>query len=285
MSTLPSDQDQGIGTLTSTAPLMEESVAEEASSSLLFGIQQADLLALGTFNRLIFINAEAGRIVGFRRVQVPGVLLGIDFRPANGQLYGITNERILYTIDPLTGQTLSSQALSVPFDGGTLSGFDFNPVADRLRLTGANDQNFRVNVDTGDVIVDGTLNYVDDQAGTNPFITASAYTNSLAGATSTQLFNIDFRLDQLVLQNPPNDGGLVSIGSLGFNFGVIGGFDILTEGTINRGFLISGSDLYRVNLSTGAATLVANLRGGPFLSLSFMPEPVSVSTADLEPLP
>jgi hypothetical protein len=67
--------------------------------------------------------------------------------------------------------------LSLPFEGGTISGFDFNPVADRLRLVGDNDQDFRINVDTGAVIVDGDLAFAADDinAGVNPNVTTENY--------------------------------------------------------------------------------------------------------------
>jgi hypothetical protein len=152
--------------------------------------------------------------------------------------------------------------LSQPFEGGTISGFDFNPVPDRLRLVGDNDQNFRINVDTGEVTVDGTLAFADGDknSGVNPNITASAYTNSFAGATTTQLFNIDTLLDTLVLQNPPNNGTLVTVGELGVDFDTLGGFDILSsaDGT-NAAFAVSDSVLYAINLETGAATKLGML--------------------------
>ncbi|MGJ3244521.1 MAG: DUF4394 domain-containing protein [Elainellaceae cyanobacterium] len=147
--------------------------------------------------------------------------------------------------------------LSQPFEGGTISGFDFNPVADRLRLVGDNDQNFRINVDTGDVNVDGTLTFAngDRNDGINPNITASAYTNSFAGTTSTELYNIDTLLNTLVLQNPPNDGTLVTVGELGIDFDTLGGFDIVSssDGT-NSAFAVSDATLYSIDLNTGTAT-------------------------------
>jgi len=147
--------------------------------------------------------------------------------------------------------------LNIPFNAGVVSGFDFNPVADRLRLVGDNDQNFRINVDTGAVIEDGTLTFAEDDpnAGINPNVTAAAYTNAIAAPTTTALYNIDPLLDQLLLQNPPNAGTQVTIGDLGFDFDVVGGFDIISaaEGD-NTAFAISDAMLYSVDLETGAAT-------------------------------
>ncbi|MGG6240230.1 DUF4394 domain-containing protein [Nodosilinea sp. AN01ver1] len=163
--------------------------------------------------------------------------------------------------------------LSVPFAGGVVTGFDFNPVADRLRLVGDNDQNFRINVETGAVIEDGPLAFAmeDANAGVNPNVTAAAYTNSVDGTTSTTLYNIDPLLDQLLVQSPPNDGTLVTMGDLGVDFDVVGGFDIFStaEGD-NAAFAVSDSTLYTIDLQTGAATSLGTLGAGSGNLLGFV---------------
>jgi hypothetical protein len=200
---------------------------------------------------------------------VNGNLIGIDVRPANRLLYGLTDTSILYTINLQTGVATVASTLSVPFTAGTLSGMDFNPVPDRLRLVGANGQNFRINVDTGEVIQDRPLAFGPmELQGSQPAITAAAYTNNVAGAQSTRLLNIDGQRNLLVLQNPPNDGVQVPIGPLGVNFGPMGGFDIRTADGVDTGFAIGGSTLYRIDLNTGRATSLGTLPGGPFFGLA-----------------
>ncbi len=132
-------------------------------------------------------------------------MLGIDRRPANNLIYGLTTANKIYTINPSTGATSFVTNLSTSFNGGFVSGVDFNPVADHLRVVGGNDQNFRINVATGAVAVDGTLNPSD------PNITAVAYTNNVANATTTTVYDIDYISDRLLKQNPPNDGTLAWI--------------------------------------------------------------------------
>ena len=207
------------------------------------------------------------------RVRVTGIgndtLQCIDFRPANGKLYGLTDTDKIYTINPSNGKATFVSKLSLSFDGGFQSGCDFNPVVDRLRLVGSNDQNFRVNVETGEVAEfapgirpDRPLAYAvnDRNSGKDPNITGAAYINSRARATSTSLYGIDYNLDVLVLQNPPNDGTLTTVGSLGVNFAPIGGFDISTNANnVNTAFALSGSTLYNINLSTGYATKMGNM--------------------------
>ncbi len=160
--------------------------------------------------------------------------------------------------------------LDTPFEGGTISGFDFNPVADRLRLVGDNDQDFRINVDTGAVIVDGSLAFAegDRNAGINPNITAAAYTNSFEGTTSTQLYNIDTLLNTLVLQNPPNDGILTTVGELGLDFDTLGGFDILSDPDAgNVAFAVSNNTFYSIDLDSGNATEIGMLGSDPLINI------------------
>ncbi|MBD2772321.1 DUF4394 domain-containing protein [Iningainema sp. BLCCT55] len=231
------------------------------------------LIALTTNNTLVNINLQGGANTRVRVRGINGNLVGIDFRPANNLLYGLTDTDNLYTINPDNGQATLVRQLSNSFNGGFQSGFDFNPAADRLRVVGSNGQNFRINVDTGEVITDGPIAFAaDDVSGRVGFeanITASAYTNNVAGATSTQLYNIDYDQDILVLQNPPNAGTLRTVGSLGVNFAPIGGFDIFTDAQGNNtAYALSGTTLYTINLSTGAATRIANVPGGNFISLA-----------------
>ncbi len=231
---------------------------------------QADLVALGSGNRLTFIRSTDASVQGSLTVTgVSGSLIGIDVRPANRLLYGLTDANILYTINLQTGAATVASTLSVPFTAGTLSGMDFNPVPDRLRLVGANGQNFRINVDTGEVIQDRPLAFGPmELQGSRPAVTAAAYTNNVAGAQSTRLLNIDGERNLLLFQNPPNDGVQMPIGPLGVNFGPVGGFDIRTVGGVDTGFAIGGSTLYRIDLNTGRATSVGTLPGGPFFGLA-----------------
>ena len=228
---------------------------------------------------------------------VDGDLLGVDFRPANGKLYGITNANKIYTIDTKTGSaSFQSQLSPLSFDGGQTSGFDFNPAADRLRLEGSNDQNFRINVDTGEIAdtdpdtpgvqPDGTIAYAagDINAGKNPNITAVGYTNSFRGAPagrSTQLYGVDYVKDILVLQDPPNDGTLNTVGDLGFDFDEKGGFDIFSPGAGNNtAYAASGGSLYTVNLANGEALALGSIGDGETqfvgLAATSVPEPGTV---------
>lgn len=191
-------------------------------------------------------------------------LNGIDFRPADGLLYGygrLTNRVV--TIDLTTALTT---LVSSPSPGSTTSllGIDFNPVADRLRVVNLDDQNLRINVGTGATTVDGTLSYSagDPNFGANPNIIEAAYTNSdTNSATGTALFYIDSALDTLVSTSNPNGGVLSTVGALGVDTNSLTGFDILSDGIGGNTFYAlltstSGPGLYTLNSGTGAASLV-----------------------------
>ena len=222
-------------------------------------------------------------------------IIGIDRRPSftsnNNLIYGIglsgTTGR-LYTINALTGVATPGAILTNSVGGGVLAitgtafGIDFNPTVDRLRFVTDTDQNFRINVDTGVTVVDGTLAYAvsDPNAGANPQIVGSAYSNNFAGATSTVLRDIDSGLGILAVQNPPNAGTLVTAVSLGVNFSGAAGYDISgLTGTPYASLVPSGaagSSFYFLN-ANGANLIGAITAGGVALTLDGIAAPVGAA--------
>jgi hypothetical protein len=195
----------------------------------------------------------------------PGeTLIGIDFRPADSLLYGVGSTARLYTINVTTGAATHVAALAAdaadmtnPFTAlnGTNFGFDFNPLADRLRIVSDARQNLRIIATTGAVTTDGNLDFVA------PDVVAAAYTQNFARPASTRLLAIDAATGTLQLQNPPNDGVLTTLGRLdpALVFGPTAGFDIVggDDGLSLAVLQPTGatqSTLYRVNPRTGAAT-------------------------------
>jgi hypothetical protein len=204
-------------------------------------------------------------------------ILGIDRRPANGNVYVLGSDRRLYLLNSTNfSVTAVGNTLAIPLSGSGF-GFDFNPVPDRIRLVSNEELNARLNPDTGGVVdfntdspglqTDGRLAYAagDVNASRDPNIVAAAYTNSTGpGATSTTNYAIDTRLGILVTQgtaagnaNPvsPNTGQLFTVGSLGVpirNRNTVS-FDI---GANNAAVASIDNTLYRINLSTGAATRI-----------------------------
>ena len=253
--------------------------------------------------------------VGITGVAAGETLVGIDFRPQTGQLFGLgvnagTDKGTLYRIDPQTGAALAiGVAGQVAFttDGVTPVdlpdpatagyGFDFNPTVDRIRVTTSTGLNFRVNPNDG-APVDGNLGgAANTVTGTNPDaningngvagVSAAAYTNSFGtGGTpaapvgATTLYTLDAASDTLFVQNSANAGTQtlplpVTLGGGKLDFTAVNGFDIpagVRVGTSNAavasgfGFAtltVAGTtSLYRIDLVTGAATLVAPVGAG-----------------------
>jgi Domain of unknown function (DUF4394) len=170
-------------------------------------------------------------------------------RPATGQLYALGSTSRLYTINMSSGA--AAAVGTAPFTtllSGSSFGFDFNPTVDRIRVVSNTGQNLRLDPNTGLIaVVDGTLN-----PGT-PAVSAAAYTNNFAGATTTSLYVIDVNTDKLYIQNPPNNGTLVEVGSLGINITADNGFDIGGRSGKAYGVFSIGSltKLYTLDLATG----------------------------------
>ncbi len=183
-------------------------------------------------------------------------ILGIDIRPATGQLMALGNSSRLYAINMSSGvaTAISTTSFSTPLSG-TSFGFDFNPTVDRIRVVSNTGQNLRLNPITGDIAaVDLALN-----PGV-PTISAAAYTNNFAGSTTTGLYDIDAATDKLFIQTPPNNGTLMEIGNLGVDVSATNGFDI--GGLTNKAYAIfsvgSGNFIYSINLTSGVATQLSS---------------------------
>ena len=210
--------------------------------------------------------------------------MGIDFRPLTGQLFGVGSSSRVYTLDTATGVATAVGAPFAPFISGNNFGVDFNPTVDRIRLVSDAGQNLRLNPITGaSAAVDTTLAYAagDVNFGNSPFIVSAAYTNNFSGAVTTTLYDIDSRAGVLVIQNPPNNGTLNTVGSLGVAATGPVGFDIArADGVAYASLTVGGvSGLYRINLATGAATSLGAIGSGlaiTDISVTSVPEPGSL---------
>ena len=166
-----------------------------------------------------------------------------------------------------------------------------NPMADRIRLHSDLEQDLRINqtVSPVTVLVDSVLAFAttDANVGQNPNVVGTAYTNSIAGATATDLFAIDADRDALVFLASPNTGRLTTRGLLGVNTTSEVGFDIYGAGSATTPTQVSPtaqayatlttqgqsrSRLYTVNLGTGQATLVGDVNySRPLVGIAITP--------------
>ncbi|NVJ22415.1 DUF4394 domain-containing protein [Myxococcus sp. AM011] len=233
-------------------------------------VMVGEVIALTASNTLVSFNrATPGTLVG--SVAVTGLnqgesLLGIDYRPADSGLYGLTSGGRIVTLAPDTGVATVKSTLSAmtgddnPFTGlgGTDFAVDFNPVADRLRVVSNTGQNLRINVDTGATITDGAINGGNSGAQ----VSGAAYTNSFAETATTRLFVLDAATDTVYLQDPPNNGTLSSPAALGVDASAVNGYDIDARTNVGYAALTVGGTqrLYRItpaNTTTAATELAA----------------------------
>lgn len=247
--------------------------------------QAVTLIGLNSQNQLSRIDtANIGAAVN---MSITGLaagdrLVGIDTRPKDGKVYGVSLSNKLYTVNELTGAATLVAALSSPVIQANLGyGIDFNPVADfgtgaSLRLVSSAGSNFAINAATG--VVGNAANTI--AAG----FSGVAYTNAtlmpVAAPASTALYYIDSNNDTLAMASSAfNTPTITTVGALGVDALKANGFEILGNGqayaalNIDAGTSLA-TGIYSINLGTGAATLIGTYNGTlSGLTVSAVPEP------------
>lgn len=218
-----------------------------AKAETIFGLSNNDN---AFYNLVSFDSAAPGTTLSNVSITgVTGVLSSIDFRPSNGQLYGVSYQlgdgatsaptAQLYAINTTTGVATavgSAFTLSGATSVSVTVGIDFNPVVDRLRIvassSGAGTTSYRLNPDTAALTVDTALAFAagDPNAGQTPSVKGIAYSNNFAGATMTTLYAYEYRRDVVAtIGSPngmpisPNSGQMFTLGSSGI---ITDGFDV-----------------------------------------------------------
>ena len=242
---------------------------------------------------------EVGVISGLTPTEV---IIGIDFRPATGELYGVGDSDRLYVINTTTAAaTAVNAAPFVPaLDDSDRFGIDFDPVRDTLRVISESGQNLRIDPGTGTSVEDAVLLF-----GTN--IGAIAYTDNAAGATVTTLFGLapegtmagasdDFyRIGGIDSVPPADNGDTTFVNDVGFDLVEIA-FDISDQGQalfLGQNILLPGiTNLYEVDVTTGIGTFITasggldTLGGGRLTGLAIAPSlPRAVAVPVLTPVP
>nr|BBJ06055.1 hypothetical protein YBY_39040 [Marinobacter nauticus] len=246
---------------------------------------EADLSAL-TANDVLAVTADNACLVRFSlsdpstvlavgSLDVAGSVVGLDFRPASGELYALTDMGQLVLVDPMTAETTLVTA-SIGELTGARYDIDFNPAANALRLISDARQNFRMGspalVENAQqqALVDGTFGYLQG-------VVATAYTNVNPGQEGTQMFVISADSRTFFQQNP-NVGLLTRIGGLfpSAESVDVKGYNVFTtEGGMNEHYAVFEVDgsvgLYSINPATAATTLIKPLpapeAGGNYMDL------------------
>lgn len=159
--------------------------------------------------------------------------LALDFRPADGVLYAVFNDKRVYRINKFNGS--ANMVATLTEVSGSIQGFDWNPVADAMRVLAGTVENYRYNANGSFAGQDTNLDYVTGDANdtATPGPQGVAYTGSSGGATTAYV--IDGTQDVLARlgsvggsPDSPNTGKLTTVGALGVNYGGASnfGFDI-----------------------------------------------------------
>ena len=179
--------------------------------------EAATLVGLTADNKLVKIDTATMAASAPMAISGADKVVGIDVRPADGKLYGLTATGQLVVIDHMSGAATPGSMVSEKVALGPRPVVDFNPVADRLRVIAADGAACASMSTPAPRMIDKPLNYdaADASSGKKPAVAAGAYTNSMKGAKGTELFHVDGGTGALVLQNPPNDGVLKTRGMVG----------------------------------------------------------------------
>ena len=210
-----------------------------------------------------------------------GSVVGMDFRPATGELYLLTMALEptvvlrLFLVDRATGalsQVGADLEQGADLDPSVIeAGFDFDPVRDLAQ----------VSVGGAILTIDPTTG--EDSNGayfspSSPRIAGLAFDRSFAGAGATTLFGLELSRAQLVRiggvnGSPSPDGGAVTdIGLLGLAPNEAA-FDISSSGTAYAVFPSPFNEgLYTVDLASGSATLLGIIgTGQPVSAMAVAP--------------
>lgn len=283
-------------TLAATAVLLAACASQPTEP--LGPLAKETVYAVTASNQLIQFNAgQPQKTLSSRALTglaAGDTLVGIDYRVAKGQLFGLGVSGQLYRIDT---KTSAASAVGTPVGlpaGATEWGFDFNPTVDRIRVVSNTGFNMRLHPDTGAVIdsdpntpglqLDGRLQYdsSDVNASQPANVVAAGYTYNKDNEKITTNFALDGKLGVLVHQGTkegvqppvsPNTGKLFTVGSLG-----VGGFDKATldisdvSNAAYSAITTGGQSVwYRIDLATGKATRIAGIAGGPVVGAAIEP--------------
>lgn len=245
--------------------------------------QAVTLVGITSSNEVARI--DTANVAGATTTAISGLdagdrFVGIDLRPGNNTIYGVTLSNKLYTLNEYTGAASFVVGLSAPVVNASLGyGIDFNPAADfngaaSLRFVSSAGNNYAINANTGAVTVATSI---------APGFSGVGYTNSNPNPTVTpaapSLYYINSSNDTLsVATSAFNNPTINTVGSLGVDVLRANGFEVLANGTAYAGLNVDGSSLtsgiYRINLATGAATSVGTFNGTlSGLTVSAVPEP------------
>lgn len=270
-----------------------------------FTTQAATIVALTTTNQLVRLESTnpsaASAPVAVTGLLSGHTLTGIDFRPIDGALAGVSRnsngDAQAYTINATTGVATAIGNLFSVLPGTTF-GIDFNPVPNALRIVTDGEANLRIPAGgAGALNTDTRLTRAAGVEDPSLRVVSAAYSNNVPGgnAGATTLYVIDALTGSLYNQGilnfaaptpasqGPNGGLLTLIGSLGLGTNLSDhiGFDI---NTVGEAFVSSSNTLYSINVANGQTRSLGAIGNGLVIrdiAAAPVPEPSTVLVSAL----
>ena len=260
-----------------------------ATLALAANAQAVTLLGLTSANELA--RFDTGDIAAATRIAITGLeagdrLVGIDLRPANNLVYGVSRGNRLYTLDVASGAASFVANLSMQVIDPMLGyGIDFNPAADfaggsSLRLTSSAGSNFAINAGTG--VVGNAAG--DIGAGYSAVAYSNAAILPAMAPPSTSLYYINSDSDTLSVSTAAfNAPTITTVGALGIDVLRANGFELLADGRAFAALNVDGDSslvtgIYGIDLGNGMAMKLGDYNGTlSGLTLAPVPEPATTA--------
>lgn len=284
-----------------TAALALLSLASWSPAPALAQLQAPRLVAYGLTapGFLIRFDTRAPRrstkTIGWLFPEAGGSMVGIDFRPQDGGLYGVDNRGVVYRIN------LGDGLLSVVgrINGGLIGarfGVDFNPVDGLLQVVSDSGQRRAFNVQTGVTTVLPDLNDGITPPMTRRGTSGLAFDgNDTVATTGSTLYGLDHETDRLIRIDPAT-GAVTAVAAIrssrrfakpvtligGDGFDIHAVRDASGATTANLAYVSlkpeSRNDavLHRIDLATGVVTPIGSVNPNPsgdLLDFSIQPDP------------
>jgi hypothetical protein len=261
---------------------------------------RAETLWAATPSRLVsFDSATPGVLITDLPLSgLPSInhsVIGMDFRPSNGQLYALVRSGFpgdleqLYTLDPATGAATLVGSLGINIVPSNI-GMSFDPVADQIRITAydGGPGQLRVDPNTGASLgPDTPMAYAAGDVNTGFAINMHGlgYSTPVLGATTayglvrgnTAANNFLIRIGDIGgVPNGAGSGQVHTIGSIGVTSASTWNFDISPTSGVAYAVDAGGTTntLYSVDLITGAATSLGAIAATATLGFAAPPAPV-----------
>ena len=234
------------------------------------GLEGRAIFGLTCANQLVLFGSgnpeELQRQVQITGMSAGSVMVGIDFR--GGDLYGVGTDSRVYTVDTLTGAATAVGGAFSPELTGEHFGMAYDAGHDVLHVASVeSNQSLEINPTTGTVTATRPeLAYAagDEHQGANPALAAEAYHGSA-------LYGVESNENTVVMASAET-GALTTVADLPFNVYLCSGMDIDTDGSAYAALgTDSGSELYTIDLGSGAPTYLGDIAGSPVHSIALRP--------------